>query len=190
MEGFPGSREGGAVDAGPRRPERRPRSAGKGGRVLLLSLAVLTGACAAFFQEPEVRIVGIRVVSLGVSGGTAGVDLEVTNPNDRALRVVGVRYRLQVEDLEATEAGDAEESGEGRWRTLTEGARTEGVTLEPRDTARIDLEVPFEYRLVGETVRALLQGREVEYRMDGEVRIDGPVGEIRVPVRTTGLLER
>lgn len=147
----------------------------------LLALVWVGWACAAFFEEPEVRIVGIRVVSLGVSGGTAAVDLAVTNPNDRAIRVVGLRYRLQVEDLKA---------GEGEWRTLTEGFRSEGVTLEPRDTASVSVDVPFEYRIVGATVRALLQGRDVGYRLDGEVRIDGPVGEIRVPVRTTGLLER
>lgn len=173
--------------SGLRKPPAHRRRGRRAARAALLVVLVLSAGCAAFFEEPEVRIVGIRVISLGVSGGTAGVDLDVTNPNDRSVRVVGVRYRIQVEDVEA---GETAEVGDERWRTLTEGMHSEGVTLEPRDTARIQVEVPFEYRVVGETVRALLQGREVEYRMDGEVRIDGPVGEIRVPVRTTGLLER
>lgn len=181
MASVGGSNEGGpvgGVGTGGSSRLRRIRALRSG--VLLAALA-LASACSTLFQEPEARIVGIRVVSLGVTGGIAAVDLEVSNPNDRAVRVLGLRYRLQVEDLEA---------GEGEWSTLSEGSRAEGVTLEPRDSVRVSVDVPFEYRIVGATIRALLRGRDVEYRLDGEVRIDGPVGEIRVPVRTTGLLER
>lgn len=136
-------------------------------------------SCAASFETPEVAVAGIRAVSLGVTGGRAAVELEVTNPNDRELRVVGLRYRIEVEDPEG---------GEGEWSVLTEGVRSEGVTLEARDTTRVSVEVPFEYRVVGATVRSLLGGRDLRYRFDGEIRIDGPVGEIRVPLRSTGAL--
>lgn len=144
-----------------------------------LALVAALG-CAAVFQAPEVSVVGLDVVSLGITGGTASVRLSVSNPNDRAVRVNGLRYRLRVEDPE---------TGDGGWRTLSEGFRSESVTLEARDTVRIAVDVPFEYRAVGAAVRSLIQGRDVGYRLDGEVRIAGPVGEIRVPVTREGVLQ-
>lgn len=160
-------------------PERPPGAGRRIRRALAVGAVWLAASCAASLERPGVAVVGIRAVSLGVTGGTAEVELEVTNPNDRTLRVVGLRYRLEVEDPEA----DA-----GAWSVLARGVRSEAVTLEARDTTLVSVEVPFEYRVVGATVRSLLGGREVRYRFDGEVRIEGPVGEIRIPLQTTGVL--
>ncbi len=151
-----------------------------GRRWSLLWILVLLGSCAAMFETPDVRIARIRMASLGLTGGTAALDLEVQNPNDRALEILGVQYRL---DLLTSEGDDRVSS------TLGEGFHDERVTLGSHDTTRVTVEVPFEYRVVGRALRSLLEGSEVEYRLDGEVRIDGPVGEIRVPVERTGPFE-
>jgi len=141
---------------------------------------LLTAGCAAFFEAPSVSIVGVRVVSLGLTGGTAALELQVANPNSHPIRITGVEYHLLVQEPDSTQEA---------WTTLSRGDRREAVTLPARDSARVSLDVPFEYRSVGTVVRTLLQSGRLPYRLEGQVRVEGPVGELRVPLRTTGVLE-
>lgn len=137
---------------------------------------VFAAACAAVFEAPDVRVAGVRVASLGLTEGTAAVDLEVTNPNRRALEVRGVEYRLRIED-----PGD--ESG---WITLGEGFHDRDVTIGPGDTTRVEVTVPFGYEAIEVAARSLFRNGTLGYRLDGEIRVRGPVGDLRVPVDHRG----
>lgn len=145
---------------------------------LLAALAL--GGCAAFFQAPEVRVVGLRVVSLGVTSGTAELALEIWNENRSSLEVRGVRYRLDVRGPDDAEEGSSE------WMRLGEGYHRSKTVVGAGDTTRVRIEVPFQYDAVGAAVRAFLRDGEVRYRLDGELRINGALGEYQVPLRTTG----
>ena len=64
---------------------------------LALSLAVTAGGCLAF-SAPRCSVAEVRLASLGSTGGTIGVTLEVDNPNGFALESQGFRYRLAFAD--------------------------------------------------------------------------------------------
>lgn len=152
---------------------------------MLLLVAVALGVvagCATFYDPPEVRVAGVRITSVGLTAGTVSLELEVHNPNARSIRIQGVRYRLDLEGLDTADGGDTSEDRV----LLTEGFDAEGVVLEGGESTQVAVEMPFEYETVGRTVRALFQGEDVRYHLDAEVRMDGPVGEIRAPIRESG----
>lgn len=162
--------------------------------------ALLVVACAAFYEAPEVRVAGVRVTSLGLTAGTVSLELEVHNPNSRSLELIGVEYRLDLEGLRSDDAagddGTGSDPDDGGGRSdgdqradrvvLTEGFAAEGLVLPGGETRRVEVEMPFEYETVGRTIRALFRGDDVRYHLDAEVRLEGPVGEIRAPVRESG----
>lgn len=165
--------------AGRRDPAAPKRTAARGTALLLVAVAL--AACSMAFRAPGVRIVAVRLVALGLTQGTAEMELQVSNPNDRGLDVRGVRYHLRVQD-EAAE--------EERWLTLGEGYHSEPVRLGGHDTTRVTVSVPFRYRAVGAAIRSLVDRGEIPYRLEGEVEVAGPLGPVRVPIRTRGTVGR
>lgn len=165
-------------------------------RAVFVATVLLAAGCATFYEPPEIRVAAVRVASLGLTAGTVALELEVHNPNSRSLRLLGVAYRLDLEGLATDDPSGSEpadgdpgadggEPGDDRM-VLTEGFAAEGLRLPGGESVRVDVEMPFEYETVGRTVRALFRGEDVRYHLDAEVRIEGPVGEIRAPVRESG----
>lgn len=151
--------------------------------VLVSAVAgILVPGCATFYEPPEIGIAGVRVTSLGLTRGTVALELEVHNPNSRALELLGVRYSLDLQGVER----DAAEPDADAWMLLGEGFHSTGVRVGADETERVTVELPFEYETVGRTIRSLFRGEDVRYRLDAEVRLEGPVGEIRAPVEATG----
>jgi len=153
--------------AGPWRRVCRPAAA--------WPLLALVAGCVFFLDKPTVRIVEVRLTSVGITGATARVGLDIVNPNDRDLRAEQVRYRLSFED----------DGGDG-WRTLAEGETVEEVGVTARDTARVELDLPFAYADVGRAVERLLREGTLRYRFEGDVRFDAPLTDIRVPFDKQG----
>ena len=148
-------------------------------RVTVLSLVVsVTAGCALFFESPDVDIADVRVVSVGLVGATAEVSLNVVNPNDFTLRAKEVRYRLSF----------ADEDADRGWRVLTQGQTGEEIQVAPRDTTGVRLSVPFRYADVGRALGSLLDEGELTYRLDGDVKFDAPIKDIRVPFDRRGNL--
>lgn len=145
-------------------------------------LAILAAAgCALFFQPPEVRVVGLRVASLGITSGIAELDLEVSNENSSDVDIQGFRYRLDIQRPRG-------EEGAGEWTELGEGFHGDSTTLKAGETSRVTIQVPFAYEAVGAAARSLLREGEVRYRLEGELGIDHGLREYQVPLRTTGVL--
>jgi LEA14-like dessication related protein len=143
---------------------------------LAVAAAGAFSGCALFFKSPRVDIADVRVVSVGLVGGTAEVALSVVNPNGFTLTAKEVRYRLSFADEEADEG----------WRTLTEGETGEVVQVAPKDTAEVRLEVPFRFTDVGRALGSLLDQGELRYRLDGDVKFDAPIKDVRVPFDRRG----
>lgn len=150
------------------------------GAALLASTIPLSG-CALFVKQPRVTIADVRVVSLGLAGGIARVELEVDNPNRFDLSVRTLTYRLEVAE------GPAGTNGEERWIRLAEEDEVErDLSVPGRQAVRVEVPVAFEYRALGAAVRSLLVDGEVRYRVQGAVRVRGPVGEHRLPFTSSG----
>jgi LEA14-like dessication related protein len=144
---------------------------------LLLVLA-LTGACALFVRSPEVAIADVRVVGLGLTGGTAEVLLEVDNPNRFGLEVREFRYLLEVADPARPD----------RWDTLAVGVSADTVHLARREVTVVPLRIPFRYSALGTALRAWMGGGDVPYRIEGSVRARGSGIQRDLPFRSQGTL--
>lgn len=151
-------------------------AAGLGLPLLLLAAP----ACSLFFQRPSISVAGVRVSSVGLDGATAEIALEIDNPN---------RYDLDVSELRYTLAVPAEEE-DGVWTVLLDGAVPDSATVPGRGTARVTVEVPFEYSVLeraGETF--LRRGARLPYRLRGHVRVTGPMTAVRLPFDEEGVLD-
>jgi LEA14-like dessication related protein len=153
---------------------------GRVGVALLLGVAFLApGGCALFFKAPEVRIVGVEVVALGLTSGTAELTLEVTNRGRRDMSIRGLGYRLEVRDPKSEES----------WSSLAEGFFPDEVLLPGRESRKVTLPVPFQYEALGAALRSFLASGEVPYRVSGDVRVGGSGMAVQIPFRSDGVLK-
>lgn len=151
------------------------------GAVLALAVGLLLGAqgCALFFKPPAVEIVGVEVLSLGLSSGTAEVSLDVTNDQSRQMEIRGFLYEVDVR-------GPGEDGG---WTALAEGFLDRRLSLPGRETVRVKVPVPFKYDALGEAVMSLLSSGEVPYRLRGEVWVGGSAAGLQIPFRHQGVIK-
>lgn len=141
--------------------------------LLLVGLA----ACVPKVQQPEVRLVNVRVSSLGLTGGSVQVRLNVYNPNTFALDAKGLSYTVEL----------AQDSSDESWTTLTEGTYDEAVRVGAGDSAQVDIPVEFSYKGLGGALRALMQRGTFDYRIHGDVHVQAPV-RARIPYRHKGVV--
>jgi LEA14-like dessication related protein len=151
--------------------------------VVFLAALVSVSGCSLLFTPPTVAIVGVDLVSLGLTSGTAEVILDVTNGRSEKLDILGFLYLLEVRDRGSTE-GD-----EVTWQKLAEGLHGERLVIGGRETQRVSLPVPFDYRALGAALRSFLSDGEVPYRIRGEVRVRSLGSERRIPFRSQGILK-
>ena len=175
------------------RKERAVRGTGTVRRVRTVSAGFLRAAAGAFFlvalpgcsllfSPPSVTIVGVNLVSVGLTSGTAEVILDVTNQRSGSLDVRGFLYELEVRDQ-----GDLAVD-EGGWRRLAEGLHEDRVVVKGNSTHRVSLPVPFQYRALGAALRSFLADGEVPYRIRGQVKVRSLGSEKTVPFRSQGVL--
>lgn len=142
----------------------------------LLGIVVTVAGCGIFYQSPSVRIADVRVVGLGLSAGTAELDVEVDNPNRFALEVRGLEYLLEVSDGAET----------ARWDTLATGTSADTVRIEGGDMERVTLSIPFRYQALGTALQSWFAGGSIPYRVEGIVRAGGFGGQRDLPFRSEG----
>jgi LEA14-like dessication related protein len=134
-------------------------------RVLLVTATVLVTACIPRLEQPDVWLDGVRLASLGLSGGVVDVRLSVYNPNRFALEASGLTYDLDLEDPDR----------EGEWLDFTEGLLERPVQVGANDTVEIVIPVEFTYRGLGSAMRGLLERGSFDYRLSGAVSLERPL---------------
>lgn len=147
----------------------------------LLATAALAG-CSLVLKAPVVRIDDVQIASIGLTGATAAVRLQVENPNVFALTSSGLTYDLALGDGK----GASGDEGEVAWRSLASGESTQVVRVPGRDTVEVTVSVPFDYEELGYALESLLMTGVVRYRLLGDVRFDVPFGTVSVPFEETG----
>ncbi len=171
-----------------RRWSAKPPAPGTRGLFLAMALVLFAalGACASLVREPSVALSQVELRGIGLAGATVRVELDVVNPNRFGLESKALDYVLSY-----AATPDTGSTPEGReWRLLAEGRTAEAVDLPSRDTARVTLDVPFQYRDVGPALLALLREGTLEYRFEGAFSVGSPVGTLRVPFDRIGRLDR
>ncbi len=148
-----------------------------GTRMLAVLVVVGVAACVPRVQQPEVRLVSVQVSSLGLTGGSVLVRLNVYNPNTFTLDAKGLSYNVEL----------AQDSSGDRWLTLAEGTFDQAVRVASDDSAQVDIPVEFTYKGLGGAVRALMQRGTFDYRIHGNVDVRTPV-RARIPYSHKGVV--
>jgi LEA14-like dessication related protein len=154
--------------------------------VLVLAGLVLSGCSAigmAGMEEPDVRLMGVDVGSLGLDSAELLFDFEIDNPNTRALVLDGVAYRLNLQ-------------GE----RFLDGRRGQRTEIAASGQSRVTLPVILRYDDLARALRTLRREDRPTYELKADFEFDAPiVGTLVVPVtqrgrvpldRLTGLLGR
>lgn len=145
-------------------------------RACVLALTLGAGGCLTF-RQPTMTVAEVRLASIGLTGGTVGVTLDVDNPNDYRLESEGLRYRLQFAD---------DRSGDRTWVTLADASDDQRVSIPAGAAASVELRVPFEMGSLGSALARLLRRGELEYRLTGELQVTAP-RRVRVPFDQRGV---
>jgi LEA14-like dessication related protein len=136
-----------------------------------LALVAVLAGCAGLGRDvtpPDVYLVNLRPVSLGLFEQRLALDLRVQNPNDFALRLDGLRFDLDLDGVPfARGVSD---------RDICVPALGEGVVPVTVSAATAD---------VVDRALELARGGALPYELSGQAILAGPFG-IPVPFRHVG----
>ncbi|UCC24814.1 MAG: LEA type 2 family protein [Gemmatimonadales bacterium] len=156
-----------------------------------VTLAVCSGVtllagCASLVREPQVSLTRVGLASIGISGATARVELDVHNPNGFGLDARSVEYTLAFHPSDPEELPSVPES---EWRTLATGRSADAVSLTAKTTTPVTVLVPFSYAELGAAASSLLQRGRLRYRFSGAFTVGSPIGDLRIPFDRDGILD-
>jgi LEA14-like dessication related protein len=145
-------------------------------KAMALSGVVVLAGCFGSFQQPEVRLDGVRLGSIGLGGGLIYAQLSVSNPNGFGLEARSLTYDLQLSDAAASDP---------EWVKLADGKFDEPIVVGARDSTRVEVPVEFSFANVSAIAQALLERGLVDYRVSGMVDVRQPISR-SVPYRRAG----
>ena len=147
-------------------------------RVSCCTLIAVLGVagCLGSFEQPAVRLEGVRLGSIGLRGGLLYAQLSVSNPNDFGLETRSLTYDLQLADAETVDP---------EWVSLADGTYDEPIVVGARDSTQLEVPVEFSFENVSALAQVLLDRGVVDYRVSGVVDVREPVSR-SVPYRRSG----
>jgi LEA14-like dessication related protein len=119
--------------------------------------------------KPKVQAVSVAVSGFDLRQIALRFDVELLNPGDGELNVLGYDYALHVEG-----------------RSFAAGASRDGFVLAPRGAARVAVPVVIALADLGRVLAALDRRGEASYRLAVSLLIDTPVGAFRFPLEHAG----
>ena len=145
-------------------------------RCLTALVAVLTfvTACSRIaeraFARPTIAVRGVKVKSVGLTGGSIQVSMSIANPNPYPVPVQRAVYSFALAD--STEVG--------------RGESATAFTLPAHDSALVELPVDVSWQGLRAAARDASRDGTVDYVLKGSVTLDTPLGEPNVPFQVTG----
>ena len=143
-------------------------------RFSTLALIAVASACSAIaeraFTRPTIIVKGVKVRSVGLTGGALEVSLQIANPNPYPVPVQHATYTFSLAD--STEVG--------------RGQSATAFTLPAHDSAVVQLPVDVSWQGLRAAARDAARDGTVDYRLTGSVTLDTPVGTPNVPFEATG----
>jgi LEA14-like dessication related protein len=141
----------------------------------LVVLGTLGGtACSKIaeraFTTPTIAVRGVKVRSVGLTGGSIEVSLAIVNPNPYPLPVQRATYNFALAD--STEIGRGESAA--------------AFTLPARDSAVVQLPVDVSWQGLRAAARDASLDGAIDYRFTGVVTLDTPLGNPDVPFEQVG----
>ena len=122
------------------------------------------------FTQPVIAVRGVKLKSVGLTGGSIEVALSIVNPNPYPLPVQRAVYSFALAD--STPVGG--------------GTTATAFTLPARDSALVDLPVDVSWQGLRAAARDASRDGSVDYRFTGSVTLDTPLGNPNVPFESVG----
>jgi LEA14-like dessication related protein len=138
--------------------------------IALLSLPACSGLAERAFSNPVIVVRGVKVRSVGLTGGALEVSLAIANPNPYPLPVHRATYRFEL--------ADSTEVGRGESATV--------FTLPAHDSTVVELPVDVSWQGLRAAARDASRDGTVDYRLTGTVTIDTPFGDPNVAFQSAG----
>ena len=143
--------------------------------VLLLAAALLVlSGCAlnslARMESPTVDVTGVKLLGTTLAGADVLVQLRVDNPNDVALTLDGISYKLRLNE-----------------QPLLNGQYDKQVQIAPSGRTAVELPLTIQFVDLYRVIQTLQNKKNPEYALEADLRFAVPVlGEVSVPVTQTG----
>jgi LEA14-like dessication related protein len=142
--------------------------------IVVSALAIASGVgCASMgrqmLQEPVVTLKDVRLVGLGVTGGTLDVFLNIYNPNEFRLDGSRLTYRVFADSV-----------------AVGGGTLDQQFTVQNGDSTSIRLPLTFTYAGLGAAARQIQNQGSVNYRVMGEIEVATPIGNFTRPYDQSG----
>ena len=146
-------------------------------RTLLIATALLTATgCATLarqaFTAPTVEVRDVKVRTIGLTGGTLDVTLDLQNPNEYRLDAKQITYQFFVDSTK-----------------VVAGVVDRLVTLEEKGVATIVVPVNFGFNELAFAMREYTSKGALNYRVMGEFTLVTPFGSITRPYSGRGRVE-
>lgn len=141
------------------------------------ALAVALSAGCMKFEQPEVRLDGLRLAGLGTRGGTIYARLHIANPNGYRLEASSLTYDLDLAQAAGTEDLD--------WVRFADGEYARPVAVDANDSTIVEVPVDFTFDGMSGVARSVLERGTLDYRVSGVIGVREPVRR-DVPFRHTG----
>ena len=136
----------------------------------LLALSGCSKIAERAFATPTITARGVKVRSVGLTGGSIEVTLAIANPNPYPLPVSRATYSFALAD--STEIG--------------RGETTAGFTLGAKDSAVVQLPIDVSWQGLRAAARDASGDGNIDYRIAGIVTLDTPLGNPNVPFESVG----
>jgi LEA14-like dessication related protein len=143
---------------------------------ILLALSVVTlSGCATLkklFKKPSITFKTARLSSASLSDATVDVIYEVRNPNTFGLSLAKVDYAFFVEG-----------------KQVVAGAPRKGIQLKPRGSSELVFPANVRFADIVPAVETFLTKDVANFKVQGSVGIDTPVGILSFPLEKEGTFE-
>jgi LEA14-like dessication related protein len=135
---------------------------------------MLATACSRIaeraFARPTIAVRGVKVKSIGLTGGSIQVSMSIANPNPYPVPVQRAVYSFALAD--STEVGRGESAA--------------AFTLPAHDSALVELRVDVWWQGLRAAARDASRDGTVDYVLKGSVTLDTPLGNPNVPFEVAG----
>jgi LEA14-like dessication related protein len=141
---------------------------------VIAALTVALAACDRIaeraFTRPVIAVRGVKLRSVGLTGGSLEATLAIVNPNPYPLPVQRATYAFALAD--STEVG--------------RGVTAAPFTIAARDSITVDLPVDVSWQGLRAAARDATRDGTVDYRLSGVVTLDTPLGDPDVSFESVG----
>ena len=140
---------------------------------ILFAMVILCSSCIhIFFEQPTVTITSISAGPT-LQGFYLRLGMDVANPNSYDLKLESFSFNLVIDDMKSA-AGQIENP----------------ILLPAKAGTYVEIPVKTDMKLIGKYISAIIQGKEMKYRIEGDALVKALLGEKNYHFSREGLITK